>query len=89
MLWLKLYRFISDEGKAFAIDYVGDFNFRVVMPIIGKNGRKILPSLLRQDIAIVATVLFGNADIFNSGLHSNRSRLTKRALSNALLRRYK
>jgi hypothetical protein len=48
-----------------------------------------LPSLLRQDIAIVATVLFGNADIFNSGLHSNRSRLTKRALSNALLRRYK
>ena len=74
---LKLYCFISDEGKAFSFDNVGDFDFRVVMPIIGKNGRKILPSLLRQDIAIVATVLFGNSDIFNRGFHSNRSGLTK------------
>ena len=73
----KLYCFISDEGKAFAFDYVGDFDFWVVMPIIGKNGRKILPGLLRQDIAVVATVLFGNADIFNSGFHSYRYRLTK------------
>ena len=69
MARFKLYRFITDEGKAFAFDNVGDFDFWVVMPIIVKNGREILPGLLRQDIAIVATVLFGNADIFYSSFH--------------------
>ena len=86
---LKLYRFVANEGKAFAFDNVGDFDFWVVVPIVGEDGRESLSSLLCQDIAVIAAILFGNADIFNGGLHSNRSRLTKRALSNALLRRYK
>lgn len=70
MARFKLYRFITDEGKAFAFDNVGDFDFWVVVPIIVKYGREILPGLLRQNIAIVATVLLGNADIFNSGFHA-------------------
>lgn len=70
MARFKLYRFITDEGKAFALDNVGDFDFWVVVPIIVKYGREILPGLLRQDVAIVATVLLGNADIFNSGFHA-------------------
>ena len=73
----KLYRFITDEGKAFAFYNVGDFYFRVVVPIIVKNGRKILPSLLCQYIAVITTVLFCNTDVFNGGFHSYRYRLTK------------
>ena len=70
MARFKLYRFITDEGKAFAFDNVGDFDFWVVVPIIVKYGREILSGLLCQDVAIVATVLLGNADIFNSGFHA-------------------
>ena len=74
---LKLYRFVTNEGKAFAFDNVGDFDFWVVVPIVGEDGRESLSSLLCQDIAVIAAVLFGNSYIFNSGFHSNRSRLTK------------
>lgn len=70
MARFKLYRFITDEGKAFAFDNVGDFDFWVVVPIIVKYGREILSGLLRQDVAIVATVLLSNTDIFNSGFHA-------------------
>lgn len=67
---LKLYRFVTNEGKAFAFDNVGDFDFWVVVPIVGEDGRESLSSLLCQDIAVIAAVLFGNADIFNGGFHA-------------------
>ena len=59
----ELYGFVADEGDAFAFDDVGDFDFRVVVPVVVENA-------LLEDIAVIATVLFGNADIFNSGFHA-------------------
>ena len=67
---LKLYRFVTNEGKAFAFDNVGDFDFWVVVPIVGEDGRESLSSFLCQDIAVIAAILFGNADIFNGGFHA-------------------
>ena len=67
---LKLYRFVTNEGKAFAFDNVGDFDFWMIVPIVGEDGRECLSSFLCQDIAVIAAVLFGNADIFNGGFHA-------------------
>ena len=59
----ELYGFVADEGDAFAFDDVGDFNFRVVVPIVVENA-------LLEDIAVITAVLFGNAYIFNGGFHA-------------------
>ena len=60
---MKFDRFVSDKGDAFAFDDVGDFDFRVVVPIIVEYA-------LLEDIAVIATVLFGNTDIFNGSFHA-------------------
>ena len=61
----ELYGFVADEGDALAFDDVGDFNFRVVVPIVIENA-------LLEDIAVIAAVLFGNTDIFNGGFHATK-----------------
>ena len=59
----ELNGFVTDEGDAFTFYDIGDFDFWVVVPIIVEYA-------LLENIAVIATVLFGNADILNGGFHA-------------------